>query len=126
MQDSKFDTYVGPEDTKEVLDQLDIYKAKVDEVRNNVNSFEKFKDTLDSVKEIPENIEEICDLYDNKYKLWKTKLAFEKLAEELSPLDIKTFEINKVKYVETVEKLMQDCMKAKGVLPDDNLCASET
>ena len=48
--------------TKEVLDQLDLYKSKVDIVRRNVNEYEKFKEVLDSVKEIPENIEEICDL----------------------------------------------------------------
>lgn len=81
---------------------------------------------MDSVKEIPENIEEICDLYDNKYKLWKTKLDYEQMMNDLGPLDLKTFELNKVKNCEKIEKLLQDCMKAKGVLPDNNLCASET
>jgi hypothetical protein len=36
VQDQKFDLYVNPEETKERLDELDIYKVKVDEVRKNV------------------------------------------------------------------------------------------
>jgi len=48
------------------------------------------------------------------------------MAIELGPVDIKTFDLEKVKHVEKIEKLLQDCMKAKGVLPDNNLCASET
>lgn len=37
VQDTKFDTNVPPEETKEVLDQLNIYKVKVDDVRKNVS-----------------------------------------------------------------------------------------
>lgn len=48
------------------------------------------------------------------------------MAAELGPVDIKTFEVDKVKHCEYIEKLLQDCMKAKGVLPDNNLCAAET
>jgi len=88
--------------------------------------FENFKDNLDSVKEIPENIEEICDLYDCKYKLWSTKLAFEEMENSLAPMDLASFEKIKKQQVEKVEKMLQDVMKVKGILPDNNLCASET
>lgn len=48
------------------------------------------------------------------------------MAKDLKPIDMKSFEKHKKVHVETVEKLLQDCMKAKGILPDNNLCAQET
>lgn len=57
----------------EVVDKIKHYEKIVMEIRRDYNDFDGFKEIVESNKEIPDQIDEICNLYTTKLNLWETK-----------------------------------------------------